>query len=134
MYIGVGKCVAQGSYVCKPCTAISISFTPVHASTFPHQRETMKTSEHQLAPSHSVSAHFSLLAMTKARCVTRNDRLGCCLHQTHSHTPVVLAQEGKVFRLNMALPQLLMANVIQRIPIIFITKPVLAMSATLRYP
>lgn len=71
MYIGVGKFAAQGSYACKRCTAIS--FTPVHASTFPHQRETMKTSEQQLAPSHSGSAHFSLLAMTKARCVTRND-------------------------------------------------------------
>lgn len=48
------------------------------------------------------------------------------LQQNPPHTPVALAQAGKVSRSNMALPQLLMASVIQRIPIMFITIPVLA--------
>jgi hypothetical protein len=39
---------------------------------------------------------------------------------------VVLAQEGKVSRLNIALPQLLMARVMHRIPMMFITIPILA--------
>lgn len=48
------------------------------------------------------------------------------------HNPVVLAQVGKVSRWNMALPQLLMARVMHRMPMMFITIPVLAMSETLR--
>ncbi len=60
--------------------------------------------------------------------VDREDRL-CVDHllqQNQAHTPVALAQAGKESRLNMALPQLLMASVIQRMPMMFMTIPVLA--------
>lgn len=43
-----------------------------------------------------------------------------------SHTAVVFAQLGKVSKLNKALPQLLMAKVMERIPMIFMTMPVFA--------
>ena len=43
-----------------------------------------------------------------------------------AHTPVLLAQAGKESSWNMALPQLLMAKVMQRIPMRFMTMPVLA--------
>ena len=45
---------------------------------------------------------------------------------TQAHTPVTLAQDGKVSRLNIALPQLLMASVMHRIPMMFMTTPVFA--------
>lgn len=56
------------------------------------------------------------------------------LRQNQAHTPVTLAQAGKESRSNMALPQLLMASVMQRMPMMFMMIPVLAISATLRYP
>lgn len=42
------------------------------------------------------------------------------------HAPVLLAQVGKESKSNIALPQLLMANVMHRIPMMFMTNPVLA--------
>lgn len=76
-------------------------------------------------------------ALTRDLCVALVDREGrvCMDHLPwwkQTHTPVTLAQTGKVSRSNMALPQLLMASVIHRMPIMFMTIPVLAMSATLR--
>lgn len=43
-----------------------------------------------------------------------------------AHTPVALAQTGKLPSSNIALPQVLMASVIQRMPMMFMTIPVLA--------
>lgn len=43
-----------------------------------------------------------------------------------SHTTVVFAQLGKVSKLNIALPQLLIARVMERIPMMFMTMPVFA--------
>lgn len=45
---------------------------------------------------------------------------------------VALAHEGKESRLNKKRPQLLMARLMQPIPMMFITTPDLAMSVTLR--
>lgn len=70
-------------------------------------------------------------ALTRGLCLAPVDKEGrvCMDHllwQNHAHTPVTLAQLGKVSRSNMALPQLLMASVIQRMPMMFMTIPVLA--------
>lgn len=50
-----------------------------------------------------------------------------CRNQKWSYTgAVVLAQEGNESRENMTRPQLLMARLMQPIPMMFITTPVLA--------
>lgn len=51
---------------------------------------------------------------------------GLCINHKEAHTPVKFAQAGNVSRWNMALPQVLMASVMQRMPMMFITIPVLA--------
>lgn len=48
------------------------------------------------------------------------------LWQNQAQIPVTFAHVGKESRWNMALPQLLMASVMQRMPIMFMTIPVLA--------
>lgn len=60
-----------------------------------------------------------------------NKDVGGCRSYTGA---VTLAHEGKVSRENMTRPQLLMARLMQAMPMIFITTPVFAMSDTLRKP
>lgn len=77
------------------------------------------------------------VALTRGVCLApeagrKRGCVGHLLRQGQAHTPVTLAQAGKVSSSNIALPQLLMAIVMQRMPMMFMTIPVFAYGGELR--